>query len=255
MDRSPGFGSTATNLNRPFKTRFRFGSTYRLNLARNGNSRTHYAKGTQSARTLKCMGLPQLVGKRFQVLFHSPPGVLFAFPSRYWFTIGHQGVFSLGRWSSRIHAGFHVSRATQVPLGVSIVSATGLSPSVELLSKSFAYNLRYHVAVLQPRCTCTSVWASSVSLAATQEITSFSFPPGTEMFHFPGFAVCRLFYSPAHGTDMTRCGLPHSEIAGSQCMCHSPTLIAAYHVLHRLLLPRHPPFALIHLIFFSSPSL
>ena len=141
MDRSPGFGSTATNLNRPFKTRFRFGSTCRLNLARNGNSRTHYAKGTQSACSLKNIGLPQLVGKRFQVLFHSPPGVLFAFPSRYWFTIGHQGVFSLGRWSSRIHAGFHVSRATQVPLGVSIVSCTGLSPSLELLSKSFAYNL------------------------------------------------------------------------------------------------------------------
>ncbi len=30
-----------------------------------------------------------VVGTRFQVLFHSPPGVLFTFPSRYWFTIGH----------------------------------------------------------------------------------------------------------------------------------------------------------------------
>ncbi len=174
MDRSPGFGSTASNYVRPFKTRFRFGSTYRLNLATDGNSRTHYAKGTQSACSLKSIGLPQLVGKRFQVLFHSPPGVLFAFPSRYWFTIGHQGVFSLGRWSSQIHAGFHVSRATQVPLGVSIVSATGLSPSLELLSKSFAYNLRYHVAVLQPQSTCTLVWACPSSLAATRGI-EFSF--------------------------------------------------------------------------------
>ncbi len=34
-------------------------------------------------------GVPQLVNTRFQVLFHSPPGVLFTFPSRYWFTIGH----------------------------------------------------------------------------------------------------------------------------------------------------------------------
>jgi len=30
-----------------------------------------------------------IVGMRFQVLFHSPLGVLFTFPSRYWFTIGH----------------------------------------------------------------------------------------------------------------------------------------------------------------------
>ena len=36
---------------------------------------------------------------RFQDLFHSPPGVLFAFPSRYWFTIGRSRVFSLGGWS------------------------------------------------------------------------------------------------------------------------------------------------------------
>ena len=91
----------------------------------------------------KNMGLPQLVGKRFQVLFHSPPGVLFAFPSRYWFTIGRQGVFSLGRWSSRIHAGFLVSRATQVPPGASTISPTGLSPSLERLSKRFGYRLRF----------------------------------------------------------------------------------------------------------------
>ena len=38
--------------------------------------------------------------------------------------------------------------------------------------------------------------------------------------------------------------LPHSEIAGSQVVCTYPTLIAAYHVLLRLLEPRHPPFAL-----------
>ena len=40
-------------------------------------------------------------------------------------------------------------------------------------------------------------------------------------------------------------GLPHSEIAGSRPVCSSPTLIAAYHVLHRLQKPRHPPFALV----------
>ena len=39
-------------------------------------------------------------------------GVLFTFPSRYWFTIGCQGVFSLIRWSGRIRTEFHVHRAT-----------------------------------------------------------------------------------------------------------------------------------------------
>ena len=43
---------------------------------------------------------------------------------------------------------------------------------------------------------------------------------------------------------MTGTGLPHSEIPGSKVVCTSPRLIAAYHVLHRLLVPRHPPCAL-----------
>ena len=43
---------------------------------------------------------------------------------------------------------------------------------------------------------------------------------------------------------MTQGGLPHSEIAGSKPVCGSPTLIAADHVLHRLLAPRHSPYAL-----------
>ena len=40
-------------------------------------------------------------------------------------------------------------------------------------------------------------------------------------------------------------GFPHSEISGSKGICPSPKLIAAYHVFHRLLVPRHPPYALI----------
>src|SRR5690606_34857100 len=42
-------------------------------------------------------------------------------------------------------------------------------------------------------------------------------------------------------------GFPHSEIHGSKLILSSPWLIAEYHVLHRLLLPRHPPNALIAL--------
>src|ERR1700732_5401852 len=39
-------------------------------------------------------------------------------------------------------------------------------------------------------------------------------------------------------------GFPHSEISGSRPVSGSPELIAAVHVLHRLWLPRHPPYAL-----------
>ena len=45
-------------------------------------------------------------------------------------------------------------------------------------------------------------------------------------------------------TSLQLVGLPHSEISGSQVVCTYPKLIAAYHVLHRLPEPRHPPFAL-----------
>ena len=82
---------------------------YVLNLATFSKSPAHSSTGTRSA--LK--RLPLLVSIGFHVLFHSPTGVLFTFPSRYYFTIGHLGVFSLTRWSSLIHTGFHVSHATR----------------------------------------------------------------------------------------------------------------------------------------------
>ena len=69
----------------------------------------------QKARRHTKKVLRLLVGTRFQVLFHSPLGVLFTFPSRYWFAIGHRRVFSLGEWSPQIHTGFHVSGITRVP--------------------------------------------------------------------------------------------------------------------------------------------
>ena len=80
-----------------------------LNLATFSKSPAHSSTGTRSA--FEC--LPLVVSIGFHVLFHSPTGVLFTFPSRYYFAIGHLGVFSLTRWSSLIHTGFHVSHATR----------------------------------------------------------------------------------------------------------------------------------------------
>ena len=61
----------------------------------------------------RAIGLPQIVGTWFQRLFTPLYGVLFTFPSRYLFTIGHQLVFSLGRWSFQLPTGFHVPRCTR----------------------------------------------------------------------------------------------------------------------------------------------
>ena len=77
-----------------------------------------------------------------------------------------------------------------------------------------------------------------------RESLLFSFPPGNEMFQFPGFAFRFLGIPDRSG------GLPHSEICGLAVICTSPQLIAAYHVLLRLKEPRHPPYAL---IYFLSP--
>ena len=49
--------------------------------------------------------------------------------------------------------------------------------------------------------------------------------------------------------DSSSWGFPHSEICGSKLICSSPQLIAAYHVLLRLLMPRHSPYALVRLNF------
>src|SRR5215471_16592188 len=51
---------------------------------------------------------------------------------------------------------------------------------------------------------------------------------------------------------MPPAGFPHSDIPGSKTVCVSPRLIAAYHVLHRLLVPRHPPCTLSSLTGFSK---
>ena len=96
----------------------------------------------------KSIALQLLVNIGFQVLFHSPPGVLFTFPSLYCFTIGHQVVFRLGGWSPRLPSRFHVSRSTLDPAGLCSLSYTGLSPpmadfpNVILLARSVPYAVR-----------------------------------------------------------------------------------------------------------------
>ena len=109
MDRSLRFGSRTRDCIALFGLAFATATPLGLTSPRIANSQAHSSKGTLS----ELLGLLQrFVSKRFQVLFHSPPGVLFTFPSRYLSAIGQLGVFRLTRWSWQIHTGFLGPRAT-----------------------------------------------------------------------------------------------------------------------------------------------
>ena len=102
----------------------------------------------------------------------------------------------------------------------------------------------YYSVVLQPH-GCRNIHGLGSSPFARHYWGNhclFSLPAGTKMFQFPAFAsyIGRI---PA----LQAGGLSHSEIRGSRDICSFPRLIAAYHVLHRLREPRHPPCALSYL--------
>ncbi len=63
------------------------------------------------------------------------------------------------------------------------------------------------------------------------------------MVHFPTLSSTAYVFSGGFSRISQR-GFPHSEIPGSKPICGSPGLIAAYRVLHRLLMPRHSPYTL-----------
>ena len=95
----------------------------------------------------------------------------------------------------------------------------------------------------EPQSARTLVWALSISLAATFEITV--------VFSSSGYLDVSVHRVPFHTlwigvwmTGVCPAGFPHSDISGSLDICSSPKLFAAYHVFHRLLVPRHPPYAL-----------
>jgi hypothetical protein len=129
-------------LKRPIQTRFRYGYPTRVNLATYRNSQAHSSKGTRSLHAShQDWHAPTACRHTVSGTISRPlTGVLFTFPSRYLFTIGHQGVFRLRRWSSQIHTEFLGLRATWDPAQESYrFRATGVSPSTPALSRTFGY--------------------------------------------------------------------------------------------------------------------
>ena len=186
--RSPGFASAATDSCALFRLAFATAAPLvGLNLAGDGNSQVHYAKGTTSQHK-GCSDCLKAHG--FRDFFTPLLGVLFTFPSRYLFAIGLWRVFSLGGWARRIHTGFHVPRATQGIAMLRTAACTQLSCSRAGLSRPF-----HSPSFLQRRAPTTPVRPEPHGFGLFPgrspllgESRLFSLPPGTKMFQFPGFA-------------------------------------------------------------------
>src|SRR5690606_8281756 len=86
LGRSLRFGSRTCDSTALFGLAFATAPPHGLTAPHATNSQAHSSKGTPSPQP---GGLRRIVSIRFQVLFHSPPGVLFTFPSRYLSAIGH----------------------------------------------------------------------------------------------------------------------------------------------------------------------
>ena len=188
--RSPGFASAhadSTPYSGSLSLRMRASS--RLSSPAKATRRLIMQKARRHAHKARS---DRLRAHGFRICFNLLGGVLFTFPSRYWYAIGLAGVFSLAGWSRRIQAGLHVSRPTQDAARGTKASATGLSPSAAPLSR------RPRLAFVPPQARSYNpgdarrrppVWAPPLSLATTRGIIGlFSLPAGTKMFQFPAFA-------------------------------------------------------------------
>ena len=120
---------------------------------------------------------------------------------------------------------------------------TALTSSGLLFQNSSPNFMQYRPQSL-PRGARTTVWALPRSLAATYGI-DFS-------FFSSGYLDVSVHRVPFHTlwirvwmTEVFSAGFPHSDICGSMAICASPQLFAAYYVLLRLSVPRHPPYALV----------
>ena len=211
------------------------------------NSPDHNAKGTPSPASVvrgRGSGSDRLYATRFQVLFHSPSGVLFTFPSRYYPLSVTDSYLALEDGPPGFSQGFTCPgllgvRASQPTR----ISHTGLSPS--LVVRSSTVPLCFGLRPTRPHNPQAGhparVWALPFSLAATLGISIDFFSSRYLDVSVPwvGSLARVTGYAPA--------GLPHSDTPGSRFACNSPGLFAACHVLLRRSVPRHPPCALVRL--------
>ena len=141
------------------------------------------------------------------------------------------------------------SAVLRIHSGGNSFSTTGLLPSVADLSRSI--HLKNSLVTpsgvsYNPRKQAFWFGLFPFRSPLLRKSIFLSLPPGTEMFQFPGSTSCTLCIQ-MHVLFQYEQWVPHSEIPGSKFTYNSPRHIGVSPVLHRLLVPRHPPCALIHL--------
>ena len=209
---------------RPVRTRFRSGcGTECLTLA--GGEQLVGSLCKRHAVIRQMADSDRLRAHGFRFYFTPLSTVLFTFPSRYLFTIGLPGVFSLAGWCRRIQPGIHRPRPTQVPSGKRPAPRTGPSPTAVRLPMRFRRADRMPGAEpYNPRRAATRrVWANPVSLAATHGITLVFSSSG-----YLDVSVPRVRLPASRpGSPTWSGGLPHSDTRGSTRLCRSPRIFAA----------------------------
>ena len=195
-----------------------------------------------------------LAGARFQALFHSPPGVLFTFPSRYSCTVGRRVVLSLGGRSPLLPAGFLVPGGT---------------PDCGPQARAFAYGAltlcrapSHASSAGHVLCDCGRAVRGPDAASSTPgrqrphalRAPRFGLAPvrspllGGSLVDFLSSGYLDVSVPPVAsdlvGSRPSPAGFPHSGTPGSRPVCGSPGTIAACRALRRLPAPRHPPCAL-----------
>ena len=128
------------------------------------------------------------------------------------------------------------------------LSVTRLSLSLACFPKTVLLDFRSLSAVRTPRCTHHGLGFSAFARRYLRNRVFFLFLRVLRCFSSPGSLLYTYVFSIRY-LNITSGAFPHSDIRGSTVVCTSPQLFAAYHVLLRLLVPRHPPCALCSLIF------
>ena len=142
-----------------------------------------------------------------------------------------------------------MSRSTLDTAMSLFLSLTGLSPFIAGLSSTVLLGSWIIYAVRTPTCTHIGLGSFHFARRYFGNHVCFLFLRLLRCFSSPGSLRMTIGIAPFHHTVTEVCsaGFPHSEIHGSGLICSSPWLFAAYHVFLRLLVPRHPPCALVRL--------
>ena len=144
MVRSPGFGSTSCYY--IALLRLAFASAPRLNRLtsqHNVTRRPVLQKVRGRALILLPVALPLLVNIRFQVLFHSPPGVLFTFPSRYYTLSVIRSYLALGDGPPAFPPSFSCSMVLWILTALFAFRLRDFYPVSCRFPHAFAYAFRY----------------------------------------------------------------------------------------------------------------